>query len=358
MFTVAARTMGYRVIVLDPDPDSPAGRMADEHLHAAYTDAWALDQMAAACAAVTTEFENVPAESLERLARHCPVRPSARALERAQDRIEEKTYVRRLGLETVPFQPVRTVGDLPSAWQAVGGPAILKRASLGYDGKGQMPVATQVEAEQAFHAMGEAPCVLERRVDLALELSVILARSVNGECAAYPSAENAHRGGILHQSIVPARIEPGLAEQARAMAVTLAEGMDYVGVMAVEFFVTGDRRLLVNEIAPRPHNSGHFTIDACVTSQFEQQVRAICGLPFGDTALLSPVVMTNLLGDLWQPDVPDWSVLLAHPRTKLHLYGKRVARPGRKMGHYCVLDESIESAIVGADAIFAGLGDR
>lgn len=355
MFTVAARTMGYRVIVLDPDPDSPAGRMADEHLRAAYTDDWALDQLAASCAVVTTEFENVPAKSLERLAASLPVRPSGDALARTQDRIEEKRYVRSLGLDTAPFHPVQARSDLPRAWEAVGGPAILKRATFGYDGKGQAVVGSLDQAEAAIVAMGDSSCVLERQVDLDLELSVILARSIRGEYAVFPVSENIHRAGVLHQSIVPARVEESLAERAREMAAGLAAQMDYVGVMAVEFFVTRDRQLLVNEIAPRPHNSGHYSLDACVTSQFEQQVRAACELPLGDPALLSPVVMTNLLGDLWQPHEPDWSVLLARPATKLHLYGKLVARPGRKMGHYCVLAEDPESALSEADSIFDAL---
>lgn len=355
MFTVAARTMGYRVIVLDPDPDSPAGRMADEHLHAAFTDAWALEQLSKSCTAVTTEFENVPAESLERLAQSCPVRPSAQVLRRTQDRIEEKSYVRALGLDTASSRAVREVSDLAPSWEAVGGPAILKRATFGYDGKGQAVVRSLDEAQAAFLSMGECSCILERRVELDLEISVVLARSRGGECAVFPVAENLHRNGILHQSIVPGRVGEPLAERARETAVLLAEQMDYVGVMAVEFFVANGGKLLVNEIAPRPHNSGHFTLDACVTSQFEQQVRSLCDLPLGDTALLSPVVMTNLLGDLWRPDSPDWSALLARPTAKLHLYGKLAARPGRKMGHYCVIADDVETALNEADAIFAAL---
>lgn len=356
MFTVAARTMGYRVIVLDPDPDSPAGRIADEHLHAEYTDAWALDQLARSCAAVTTEFENIPAQTLERLARACLVRPSAEALHRTQDRIREKSFVRDLGLPTAEFRAVNAAEDLAEAWAAIGAPAILKRSALGYDGKGQARVGSLAECEAAFVAMGSVPCVLERRVELEREVSVVLARAHSGECRSYPVGENEHREGILHATLVPARVAPELAERARQTAERLAQGLDYCGVMAVEFFVTRQGDLLVNEIAPRPHNSGHYTLDACVTSQFEQQVRMLCGLPFGETRLLSPVAMINLLGDLWGGGEPQWSALLAMPSAKLHLYGKREARAGRKMGHFCVLGESAEAALAEAQRIFHALG--
>ncbi|HSP00562.1 MAG TPA: 5-(carboxyamino)imidazole ribonucleotide synthase, partial [Thioalkalivibrio sp.] len=322
MFTVAARTLGYRVLVLDPDTGSPAGHMADEHLHAAYGDAWALKQMAARCAAITTEFENIPAQTLESLARSVPVRPAASSLLNSQDRIREKTFIQSLGLATAPFEVVREADEMEGAFAAIGAPAILKRAALGYDGKGQVPVDSLATARQAFADLGGVPCVLERRVDLAMEVSVVLARGVEGETLCYPVAENIHRGGILHMSIVPARIPSDRTEAARQAAVRIAEGLDYCGLMAVEFFITTAGELLVNEIAPRPHNSGHFTLDACVTSQFEQQVRAVCGLPFGDARLLSPVVMVNLLGDLWGDAEPDWSTLFAHPGAKLHLYGK------------------------------------
>lgn len=355
MFTVAARTLGYRVLVLDPDTGSPAGRMADEHIHAAYRDAWALDQMASSCAAVTTEFENIPAETLQVLARSVPVRPSAECLLSTQDRAREKTFIRESGLPTAPFEVVRRADDVDAAFAGVGAPAILKRAALGYDGKGQIPVDTAQAARRAFADLGEVPCVLERRVDLACEVSVVLARGVDGATLCYPVAENIHRDGILHMSIVPARVAAEQAEAARQAAVRLAGEMGYIGLMAVEFFITTDGELLVNEIAPRPHNSGHYTLDACVTSQFEQQVRAVCALPFGETRLLSPVVMVNLLGDLWAGGAPDWSALFANPAAKLHLYGKSEARPGRKMGHFCVLGEDLERVIAEAEAIFDAL---
>lgn len=354
MFTVAARTLGYRVMVLDPDPGSPAGRIADEHLQAAYDDSDALDRMAAQCAVVSTEFENIPASTLEHLARSVPVRPSASVLTRTQDRIEEKTFITATGLATAPYRPVRSAADLAEAWEAVGAPAILKRAGFGYDGKGQVGIDSFQTLQQAFEQLGNVPCVLEDRVALEQEVSVVVARNVAGDSRCYPVSENIHRSGILHTSIVPARIPEGLAETARSQARQLADRLDYCGVMAVEFFVVGGQ-LLVNEIAPRPHNSGHYTLDAALTSQFEQQVRMVCGLPFGDTRLLSPVVMVNLLGDLWRDGQPDWLALFQDPGAKLHLYGKREARPGRKMGHYCVLAADAEQALARAEQLYTHL---
>jgi 5-(carboxyamino)imidazole ribonucleotide synthase len=355
MFTIAARTLGYRVIVLDPDPDSPAGRISDEHLHAAYQDDWALEQLGTSCDVITTEFENIPAETLRKLAEYCPVRPSADALERTQNRIREKIFIRDAGLETAPFFAIQNIDELPAAFAALSGSAILKRAAFGYDGKGQYVVSSVAQAEEAFRAMDQVPCVLEDRIDLAMEISVVVGRSVDGDVQCYPVAENIHVNGILDQSIVPARIEAAHADKAREMAMNLADALGYCGVMAVEFFVTQSGDLLVNEIAPRPHNSGHYTLDACVTSQFEQQVRMICGLPFGDTSLLSPVVMVNLLGDIWGDSMPAWGHLLKVSSAKLHLYGKREARPGRKMGHYCVLNEDQAAAIKEARAIMEAL---
>ncbi len=357
MFTVAARMMGYHVIVLDPSPDSPAGRMADEHLRAAYVDEWALRQLAQACEAVTTEFENVPAETLRRLERSRPVRPSSGALASTQDRIREKTFVREAGLATADFVAIQSPDQLEAAFAELTPPLILKRSAFGYDGKGQVDVNSLEDLRSAFEGLNRVPCVLEQRVDLKLELSVVLARSVTGETMCFPAAENIHEQGILSTSIVPARVNAALTGQARGMATQLADALDYCGVMAVEFFVTRDDVLLINEIAPRPHNSGHYTIDACVTSQFEQQVRMVCGLPAGDPRLLSPVVMVNLLGDLWGDDAPDWSRLLEHRNVKLHLYGKREARPGRKMGHFCYLHVDLEVAINGAHELLASLQD-
>ncbi len=345
MFTVAARTMGYHVIVLDPSPDSPAGRMADQHLRAAYTDEWALEQMARECDAMTVEFESVPAEALRYVERNMAVRPSSFALETTQNRIQEKTFIRETGLATADFQVLRSVDELQKAWSMLAPPLILKRAAFGYDGKGQAEVQDFHELRAGFERLGHVPCVLEQRVDLKLELSIVLARSLNGHTCCFPAAENVHTGGILSTSIVPARIHAKLAQGARDTAVRLAEALNYCGVMAVEFFLTRDDQLLVNEIAPRPHNSGHYTIDACITSQFEQQVRMMCGLSAGDPKLLSPVVMVNLLGDLWEKGTPNWSRVFKYPTTKVHLYGKREARPGRKMGHFCCLHDDLDTAL-------------
>ncbi len=344
MFTIAARTMGYRVTVLDPDPASPAGRMADVHLQAAYTDAAALRELGETCAAVTTEFENVPAASLVALARYCRVSPGADAVAVVQDRGHEKSWLAQHGFATAPFALVYSEGDLDAALAATGTPALLKVARFGYDGKGQARVATREEARAAFRGFGGQPCVLEGVVALDREISVVLARDDAGHCALFPVAENRHVDGILDVSIVPARVPHELAARASMVARAAADALGYVGVMAVEFFVA-DGTLLVNEIAPRPHNSGHYTVDACVTDQFAQQVRVLCGLPPGDARLLSPVVMVNILGDRWRDGGPHWATLLAHPTIRLHLYGKDSARPGRKMGHFNVLDADPAAAL-------------
>jgi len=351
MFTVAARKMGYRVIVLDPDPMSPAAALANEHLQKDYTDHEALTYIATHCAAVTTEFENVPVAALRELESQCLVRPGSTALEHAQDRIREKNFIRDCGLATAPFVSVRDAAELEAALTRLKLPAILKTAALGYDGKGQRLITDSAQAYNAFAELGNVPCVLEERVDLKMELSVLLARGSQGDLAVYPLAENIHVQGILDTSIVPARTFTEIAERAGNMACRLAEQMDYCGLMAVEFFLTHDNELLINEIAPRPHNSGHYTLDACVTNQFEQQVRALCGLPLGDTRLLSPVVMINLLGDLWQGGEPAWGKLFQHPNAKLHLYGKQHARAGRKMGHYNVLSTEVDKALKIAEQI-------
>jgi 5-(carboxyamino)imidazole ribonucleotide synthase len=345
MFTVAARKMGYRVIVMDPDPRSPAADFASEHLQREYTDSDALDYLGSHCAAVTTEFENVPVAALRVLETQCVVRPGAAAVEKTQDRIREKTFIRDCGLATAPFYPVTEAADLDAALERIQLPALLKTATLGYDGKGQRTVSEPAQAHAAWAEMGKVPCVLEERVDLRMELSVLLARSSQSQIESYPVAENVHVHGILDTSIVPARVDADVAERVDRMARTLADRLDYCGVMAVEFFLTADSQLLINEIAPRPHNSGHYTLDACVTDQFEQQVRVLCGLPPGDASLLSPAVMVNLLGDLWQDGVPAWDKCLQHSNVKLHLYGKRQARAGRKMGHFNVISANVDQAL-------------
>lgn len=356
MFTLAARTMGYNVIVLDPAPDSPAGELATDHVCADYTDHTALAYIAKTCDAVSTEFENVPAATLEWLADKCVVRPGAKAVAISQNRILEKSFLREQGIPTAKFAFVYRADDVNAALNITGTPAILKVARFGYDGKGQMRVNSAAETRAALQTMGNEPCVLEQLLDLTCELSVVIARSFDGAVTTYPVAENHHQHGILDISIVPARVPETIQITASEMAKVIAAKLDYVGVMAVEFFVLEGTRLIVNEIAPRPHNSGHYTLDACVTSQFEQQVRTLCGLPFGDTRLLSPVVMVNLLGDIWPSDhAPAWEQVLSHPQIKLHLYGKREARKGRKMGHYTVLAESIDEAIQLAQTVQTNL---
>lgn len=343
MFTLAARTMGYRAMVLDPDPQSPAGQMADVHVQADYTDHGALKKMAEACAAVTTEFENVPAASLVELSRYTRVAPNAEAVSIAQDRSREKSWLRENGFATAPFALIANEHELEAGATAAGFPAILKVSRFGYDGKGQMRVNNLQELEAAFAELKGVPCVLEGLVRLETEVSVVLARSDTGECKSWPVGENQHINGILDTTRVPAGVSQPIQQRAQEIAMQIAEKLNYAGVMAVEFFVDQVGDLLVNEIAPRPHNSGHYTLDACVTDQFEQQVRALCGLPLGDTRLLSPVVMVNLLGDVWRTG-PNWMALLRHPGIKLHLYGKAEARPGRKMGHYNCLAEEIDTA--------------
>jgi 5-(carboxyamino)imidazole ribonucleotide synthase len=344
MFTMAAQSMGYRVMVLDPGDHSPAGSVADAHVAADYLDQRGLDALAARCSAVTTEFENVPAESLRFLARHCRVSPAADSVAVAQDRIAEKRFLDSAGLAVGPYKPVRGVDDLRGDVAHLL-PGILKRSRLGYDGKGQQRVDRGEDLAAAFARLGGEPCVLEQQLPLQLELSCVVARNADGMTVDFSVAENQHAHGILDISIVPARVPDRLYEAARVAARNVAVQLDYHGVLCVEFFVLPDGRLLANEIAPRPHNSGHYSIDACVTSQFEQQVRVLCGMPFGDTAQHCPAVMVNLLGDLWRNGRPHWQHLLGFPRAKLHLYGKDEARPGRKMGHYTVLADRVDEAL-------------
>jgi 5-(carboxyamino)imidazole ribonucleotide synthase len=350
MFAIAARTMGYRVVTLDPDRESPAGALADVHLRGDYRNPAALETLAQQCAAVTTEFENVPAESLEWLQQHCPVRPAAAAVAIAQDRIHEKQFLVQHGFPTARFAAVRDIAELRRALPEIPLPALLKSSRFGYDGKGQRLVTNTAEAETAYRALG-GPCVLEERVNLKTELSVVLARTPDGTVACYPIGENRHRDGILELTLVPARVPASMAHLAREMAMAVAEALEYCGVLAVEFFVTADEAVLINEIAPRPHNSGHYTLDACATSQFEQQVRALCDLSLGSTRLTSPAVMVNLLGDLWWLGEPPWQVLLSRSNVKLHLYGKREARPGRKMGHFTCLGDTPEKALALAESL-------
>ena len=345
MFTIAARTMGYEVIVLDPDTESPAATFATEHLCAPYTDTDALARLARECAAVTTEFENVPATSLESIAQHIPVRPSADNIRIARDRILEKMTIRDIGLKTVEYHVILTREDFESALQAISLPAILKTATLGYDGKGQIMISQPSDLDTAFYTLGAKPCVLEQRIDLASEISIVLARSICGHIEVFTAAENRHTNGILDISIIPARVNPTVASNAEKMARMLAEELDYCGVLTVEFFVDKDDRLMINEMAPRPHNSGHFTLDACQTDQFQQQVRTLCGYRPGKADLASSAVMVNILGDAWQQGTPAWSDLLVNPGVFLHLYGKKEPRKGRKMGHFTCTGEKVEDLL-------------
>ncbi len=354
MFCVAARTMGYRVVVLDPDPQCGAGLIADLHIKAGYDDKAALEEMAKQCDAVTLEFENIPSSSVRFVADKTAVYPAAESLEIAQNRDREKQFAKNAGLQPVPYFALLQESDLQQAADEVGFPAILKSNTLGYDGKGQFVVNDFAELGVAYEQVGKVDCVLEKQISIRCEVSAIVARNASAELASFPVSENQHRNGILHMSIVPARVSDALTKQAIENASILAEALSYVGILAVEFFVSDDDVLYFNEMAPRPHNSGHYSKDACVTSQFEQQVRMMCGLKPGDTRLLSPVVMVNMLGDLW---TPDWLNIFTQNNIKLHLYGKTEARPGRKMGHFNVLDVDVESALGVAEGVFSALSD-
>ncbi|CAN5804031.1 5-(carboxyamino)imidazole ribonucleotide synthase [soil metagenome] len=342
---MAARRMGFGAIVLDPDPSAPAGAIADTHLVAPYDDADALDHLAGHCGVVTVEFENPPASALQRLAEHTSVAPDAHAMAVAQDRRLEKRFLSEHGVPVGAFAVIDTASDVPSAVAAVPFPALLKKAAGGYDGKGQLSVRSRAELAGAWAELGNVPCVLERRLAPELEISVVLARTGGGDVAAYPVAENVHVDGILDVSVVPARVPAALAAEAVACATGIAGVLEYVGVLAVEMFVV-EGGVLVNELAPRPHNSGHWTLDAAATDQFAQQVRAVCGLPLGSTAMTAPAAaMANLLGDLWSNGEPDWEAALADPDVRLHLYGKSKASPGRKMGHVTATGADVTIAL-------------
>ncbi len=363
MFVHAAQRMGYRVLVVDPDAEGPAAQAADEAIAADYTDPTALMELVRRCAAVTTEFENVPAGALEFLAPHVTVYPSATAVATAQHRAQEKKFFASCGVPVAPHALIERDSDL-DALDARLLPGILKTATLGYDGLGQRRAASLAEVRNAWQELKSVPCVLEQRLNLATEISVIVARSAKSQARAFPVAENQHRGGILAASFLPARVDAALATRAREAALELARALDYVGVLCVEFFVlagdTSGGTLVANEMAPRPHNSGHATIEACVTSQFEQQVRALTGLPLGDTSLLAPAVMVNVLGDVWWREgkkrEPNWGAVAAIEGAKLHLYGKQEARRGRKMGHVTCLGSTAFEALERANTVALALG--
>ncbi|ALP63896.1 5-(carboxyamino)imidazole ribonucleotide synthase [Paraburkholderia caribensis] len=359
MFCFAAQAMGYRVAVLDPDETSPAGAVADRHLRAAYDDEAALTELARLCAAVSTEFENVPAASLDFLARTTFVSPAGRCVAVAQDRIAEKRFIASSGVPVAPHVVIESSDALTAlddaALEAVL-PGILKTARMGYDGKGQVRVGNAAEVRAAHASLGGVPCVLEKRLPLKFEVSALIARGATGCSTVYPLAQNTHRNGVLSHTIVPAPdANATLVEQAQQAALQIADKLGYVGVLCVEFFILEDGTLVANEMAPRPHNSGHYTVDACATSQFEQQVRAMTGMPLGDTRQHSPAVMLNILGDVWFPVnakgerptaavTPPWHEVAAMPEARLHLYGKEDARPGRKMGHVNFTAATLEHA--------------
>ncbi|MBS0435910.1 MAG: 5-(carboxyamino)imidazole ribonucleotide synthase [Proteobacteria bacterium] len=348
MFVHAAQQLGYFTAVLDPDPASPAGWVAHHHVQAEYLDEAGLAQLMQRSAAITTEFENVPAAALVTLGAHRPVAPGADAVAICQDRALEKAHFRRCGVPCAAHALIETEAQL-AAVDAALLPGILKTARLGYDGKGQARVRDRAELAAAWAAMKGVPCVLEQRLELAAEISVIVARGADGQVVHLPVQRNLHRDGILAVTTVPAGIADALCAQAIAAATRIAESMHYVGVLCVEFFVLGDGSLVANEMAPRPHNSGHYSIDACDVSQFELQVRTLAGAPLVAPRLHSAAVMLNLLGDLWfarsdDATEPDWAAVLALPGTHLHLYGKTQPRRGRKMGHLTITAATAEGA--------------
>jgi 5-(carboxyamino)imidazole ribonucleotide synthase len=344
MFAIAARRMGYRVHTFSPGDDTPTGQVADVEVTASYEDLDALRAFARQVDVVTFEFENVPIEAIDAIEQHAPVRPSGVALHTAQQRAREKTFLADRGIPTVPFMAAATLDELWNAVAQVGTPAIIKTAAFGYDGKGQHKVTSPADVEHIWTAIGHQEAVIEKMISLQCEVSVVGARGMDGEMKEYVPFENRHRHHILDLTTAPAAIPAAAAKRAVEITRTILEELQYVGVLCVEFFVSTDGELLVNEIAPRPHNSGHLTFDAAVTSQFEQQLRAICGLPLGSTELIRPAAMANLLGDLWVDGEPNWAAAMRLPDVKLHVYGKDGPRPGRKMGHLTALGKTAQEA--------------
>ncbi|MGH9769973.1 MAG: 5-(carboxyamino)imidazole ribonucleotide synthase [Blastocatellia bacterium] len=349
MFAIAARRMGYRVHTFSPETDTPTGQVADVEIKAHYDDLIAVRGFASDVDVVTFEFENIPAATAQAASECAPVRPSGSVLHTTQNRLREKTFLRDHGFPITPFKTVNSLDDLKAGLNEFGYPAVLKTAGFGYDGKGQTKITSPGQAEAALTFAGKQEMVLEAWVDFALELSVIGARGIDGSFTHWGVIQNDHRNHILDVSIAPANLPSEIAHIAIGIARAALEQLDVVGVLCVEFFLTADGKLLINELAPRPHNSGHLTFDACVTSQFEQQLRAVCGLPLGSTELLKPAAMANLLGDLWpcvrgEAGEPDWAAACAFPNVKLHLYGKLTPKPGRKMGHLTAMAESADEA--------------
>ena len=345
MFTIAARRMGYRVHTYSPDEDTPTGQVADVEVSAAYEDLDALRAFARQVSVVTFEFENIPADAVAAIESIVQVRPSGAALHVAQQRAREKNFLAEHNIPTAPFARAVTLDELWDGVASIGTPAVIKTAAFGYDGKGQHKVTTQADVEHIWTAIGRQEAVVEKFISLQAEISVIAARSLEGDIATYPVFENRHRDHILDVTTAPAAIPGPVARQATEIARVILESLQYIGILCVEFFLSTDGELLVNELAPRPHNSGHLTFDAAVTSQFEQQVRAVCGLPLGSTELLHPAAMANLLGELWADGEPNWAAACRNPDVKLHLYGKDEPRPGRKMGHLTAMGRTVEEAM-------------
>lgn len=361
MFAQAAQTLGYRVHVYEPQENCPAGAVANREFNASYTDVAALTEFARSCAVVTYEFENIPVEPLWKIEGLTRLHPHWEVLEVCQNRLREKNWLRKNGFPHVPFAEVAAGGDLAAAIKTVGRPCVVKTADFGYDGKGQLKVTDDATQAQAVTAFAKQRAVVERYIDFKCELSVIVARGADGTARTFPVAENIHTRHILDFSIVPARVPAAVTQQAEQLGLAIAAKLNVIGLIAVELFLTDAGELLVNELAPRPHNSGHYTLDACVTSQFEQHVRAVCGLPLGGVRLTTPVVMVNILGDAWHWEAgrvtsePNWAAILSDPQAKLHLYGKSEPRIGRKMGHFTVSGDSADSALVRARELKAKL---
>lgn len=362
MFAIAARRMGYRVHVLSPDTDTPTGQVADLEINADYEDMDAVSAFVKDVDVVTFEFENVPAVAAELAEKSVPVRPAGGLLHTAQNRLREKIFLRQAGFPIAPFAVADSLSGLQEGLDMIGGPAVMKTAGFGYDGKGQVVIRDPAEAGTAWRTLGSHEVVVEGFVDFDREMSVIVARGMDGQMVTYGPIENAHHNHILDVSSLPADISPALHNEALEIARELARTVELVGVLCVEMFLTRDDQLLVNELAPRPHNSGHLTIDAHVTCQFEQQVRAICGLPLGSARQHCPAAMANLLGDIWQGQTPRWEAVAAMPDVKLHLYGKREARPGRKMGHLTALSDSVSEVVAmvraARDELTSGVASR
>ena len=355
MLAMGGRSLGLRSVSLDPGVDCPASQVTDGHIAAEYDDLGAARELAERSDVVTYEFENVDATAIEVIAESRPVYPSPSVLRVCQDREIEKSTMRELGIGVPEFRVVRSGEEALLAVREIGVPVVMKTTRWGYDGKGQSVVRDVSEAVSAFESLGgsvEAPVIVEGFVDFEMEVSVVCARDLSGEMRAFPVSENVHVGGILDTSIVPARCSDVVKDEAVRVAMRIAEGLDVVGLIAVEMFVTRDGEVLVNELAPRPHNSGHYTIEGCETSQFEQLARIMAGMPMGDVSLRSPTVMVNLLGDVWESagGSPDWASVLAMPRAHLHLYGKSEYRVGRKMGHITVTGDTVREALKVATA--------